>query len=231
MSAPNVNHPDSTDLDRLHSAVKREKADLPAGSEPAPMWVIFLGFIAAVIAGGQLGTFHGYGLESKPALSAAVDPRTTGTDPNANLSPLELAMKKGLTAYGTCNGCHQPQGQGLPGVNPPLAGSDWVQGGTERLIRVVLHGLTGPINVNGKPFATPASMPGWGATMNDEDIAYALSYVRNSWGNKGTLVTKEQVAKVREATKARTSQWTMPELEEFAKADVPGAPADAAPAK
>lgn len=226
MSAPDQNHPDSTDIDRLHTAVKREKADLPAGSEPAPMWVIFLGFVVAVIAGGQLGTFNGYGMESKPAYMAAVDPRTTGTDPNANLTPLELAMKKGLTAYGTCNGCHMPTGLGLPGVNPPLAGSDWVTGGTERLIRVVLHGLTGPINVNGKPFVTPANMPGWGATMSDDDIANALTYVRNSWGNQAPLVTKEQVAAVREATKSRTSQWTEAELKQFATADAPGAAAN-----
>jgi mono/diheme cytochrome c family protein len=136
-------------------------------------------------------------------------------------------MKKGLTAYGTCNGCHMPTGLGLPGINPPLAGSDWVTGGTERLIRVVLHGLAGPISVNGKPFVTAAAMPGWGATMSDDDVANALTYIRNTWGNQASLVTKEQVAAVREATKARSSQWTEAELAEFATADATGGAAPA----
>ncbi len=224
MSQPSQN-PDSTDIDRLHSAVKREKADLPAGSEPAPMWVIFLGFIAAIVSGGQLGNYSGYGLESAGVYGVISDPRAGSGAEGPKLSPMELAMKKGEVAYGTCNGCHQPTGLGLPGVNPHLAGSDWPVGGTERVIRVVLHGLIGPISINGKPFSTAANMPGWGATMSDEDIAYALTYVRNSWGNKASMVTPEMVAKVRTAEKARTSQWTMPELEKYAKTDVPGAPA------
>jgi nitrite reductase (NO-forming) len=96
-------------------------------------------------------------------------------------------------------------------------------GGTERLIRVVLHGLAGPINLNGKPFSTPAAMPGWGATMSDEDIAFALTYVRNSWGNKAPMVTPNMVASVRAATKARSSAWTGAELEQYAKAEAPDA--------
>ena len=215
-------NPDSTDIDRLHSAVKREKADLPAGSEPAPMWVMFLGFVAAVIAGGQLGTYNGYGLESQPSFGAIVDPRASEDGAGKQLSPFELAMKKGETAYGTCNGCHQATGMGAPGMFPPLAGSDWAMGGTERIIRVVLHGLSGPITVSGKPFSAPAPMPGWGATMSDEDIANALTYVRNSWGNKGSMVTPDMVAKVRGTEKARTAPWTGPELEKYAKADVAG---------
>lgn len=226
MSDQNFN-PDNTDLDRLHSAVKREKADLPPGSEPAPMWVMFLGFIAAVLAGGQMGSFSGYGLESVPTYGAIQDPRSGG-GPQIQLSPFDLAMKKGETAYGTCNGCHQATGLGTPGAFPPLAGSDWAMGGTERLIRVVLHGLSGQITVSGKPFTAPAPMPGWGATMTDDDIANALTYVRNSWGNKASMVTPDMVAKVRGTEKARTAAWTQAELEPYAKKDVAG---DAPPAK
>lgn len=111
---------------------------------------------------------------------------------------------------------------------PPLAGSDWVTGGTERSIRVVLHGLMGPIKLNGATFAAPAPMPPQGAVLADQDIANVLTFVRNSWGNKGGLVTKEMVAKVRETEKARATPWTGPELESFATKDPDaGAPAAA----
>ena len=65
-------------------------------------------------------------------------------------------------------------------------------------------------------------MPPQGAVLSDADIANVLTFVRNSWGNKGGMVTKEMVQKVREAEKARAAQWTMPELEKHATADVPG---------
>ena len=226
-------NPDSTDLDRLHSAVKREKADLPAGSEPAPVWVIFLGFIAAILAGGQMGTFTGYGLESTPNLGSVVDPRQSG-GAAVQLTPMELAMKKGEQNFAVCAGCHQASGAGQPGLYPSLVGSDWVTAGSERTIRVILHGLNGPLTISGAPFVSslPTGMPGQGAGMDDVSIASVVTYIRNSWGNKGGLVTSDMVAKVRDKEKSRSSQWTMAELEPFAKAEVPGAPgADTPPAK
>ena len=109
---------------------------------------------------------------------------------------------------------------GVPGMFPPLAGSDWVKGGTERNIRVVLHGLSGPIKVSGANFAAPAPMPPQGAVLSDQDVANVLTFVRNSWGNKGSLVTKEMVTAVREKEKARAAPWTGAELEPFANTDV-----------
>ncbi len=233
MSAP-AHNPDATDLDRLHPAVKREKADLPPGHEPAPVWVIFLGFIAAIIAGGQLGpNLGGFDFEtSNPFAYAKIpDPRPGGGGGEVVTDPLQIAMKKGAASYAICGGCHQGAGQGLPGVFPPLAGSDWVKGGTERSIRVVLHGLGGPIKLNGADFGAPAPMPGQAAVLSDSDIANVLTFVRNSWGNQGSLVTKEMVAAVRDKEKARTTPWTGAELEPFAAKDVPGAEAAAPAAK
>ncbi len=231
MSAnPSSFNPDSTDLDRLHPAVKREKADLAPGTDPAPMWVIFLGLIAAIIAGGQLGVnTGGFAFEtSNPMAGARIpDPRPGNADVGATLDPLQLAMKKGSATYALCGGCHQGSGIGVPGQFPPLAASEWVTGGTERSIRVVLNGLSGPIKVKGADFVTPNAMPPQGAVLSDADIANVLTFVRNSWGNKGPLVTKEMVQKVREAEKARVTPWTMAELEKHATADVPG---DAPPA-
>ena len=223
MSAPSYN-PDNTDIDRIHSAVKREKEDVAAGQGPAPMWIMFIGMIVAIVAGGQLGPMAGgFSFEaSNPfALSKAIDTRPGGGGEGAALDPFQLAMKKGSSAYGVCMGCHQAAGTGVPGTFPPLAGSDWVSGGTERIIRVILHGLTGELKINGSPFSNPAGMPAQGALSN-KDIAAVATFIRNSWGNEGTMVTEEMVSAIRKKEAARTTQWTMAELEPFAKENAPG---------
>jgi mono/diheme cytochrome c family protein len=116
-----------------------------------------------------------------------------------------------------CFACHQPTGLGLPGMFPPLAGSDWVSTAKpDRLIRMVLHGLTGPIQVNGQTFTTPAPiMPPQGALLGDAQIAAVLSYVRHEFGKGASRVTADQVKAVREAEKARTAMWTEAELEKI----------------
>jgi mono/diheme cytochrome c family protein len=95
----------------------------------------------------------------------------------------------------TCSTCHQPDGQGLSDVFPPLAGSDYLMADRDRSIRVVLDGLSGPIVVNGRSFAT--TMPPL-AHLTDHEIADVLTYVRNSFGNGGEAVRDEEVARVRE---------------------------------
>lgn len=222
MSAPA--HPDSTDLDRLHSAVKREKEDLAPESQPAPLWAMFLLMIVAIIAGGQLGPMTGgwsFNVSNPFATTGGGDPRPGGAGAGDALDPFALAMKKGSSGYAVCGGCHQGNGGGLPGQFPPLAKSEFVLGGTERLIRIVQHGLTGPVTVNGQGFNTPGGMQPFGATMSSQDLANVLTFIRNSWGNEATMITKEMVQKVRDEEK-RASQWTAAELEPFAKKNVPG---------
>jgi nitrite reductase (NO-forming) len=113
-----------------------------------------------------------------------------------------------------CFACHQPTGMGLPGMFPPLASSDWVTAKKpDRIIRMVLHGFTGPITLNGKPFASPAPlMPPQGAALSDTQIADVLTYVRSSFGNKAGAVTPAEVAAIREAEKARSAMWTEAEI-------------------
>jgi mono/diheme cytochrome c family protein len=224
MSAPSA-HPDNTNIDRLHSAAHREKADLVVGSLPAPTWVIFLGFIVAIIAGGQLGVMTGgYQFEtSNPfATSIAADPRPKAVGGDAGGDPFQVAMKKGAGGYAVCGGCHQGNGLGIAGQFPPLAGSEWVLGGTERLIRVVQHGLTGAITVKGQNYNTPGGMQAFGAAMSAGDLANVLTYIRNNWGNEATMITKEMVEAVRTKESARTTQWTASELAAFEKENVPG---------
>ncbi len=223
-ASSNSSQTDSTDLDRLHSAVKREKQDMQTGREPAPMLVMFLGMVVAIIAGGQLGPMTGsydFNTSNPFGFAPGKDPRPKGPDDGAAVDPFQTAMKKGANGYAVCGGCHQGAGQGIPGQFPPLAGSEWVLGGTERLVRVVQHGLTGAITVKGQGFNTPGGMQAFGAAMSAGDLANVLTYVRNSFGNEAPMITKEMVEKVR-STEKRASQWTMTELDQFAKANIPG---------
>lgn len=225
MSAnPSNLNPDTIDLDRLHAAVKRENQDLQPGREPVPMLVIFLAMVVAVIAGGQLGVMTGgWKFETaNPFLTAeSPDPRPGSGAGVQSTDPFQTAMKKGASGYAVCGGCHQGNGMGIPGQFPPLAGSEWVMGGTERLIRVVQHGLVGAIKVKGQGYNTPGGMQAFGAAMSSADLANVLTYIRNSWGNEATMITKEMVEKIRSEEK-RAQQWTESELTPFAEKNVPG---------
>lgn len=98
---------------------------------------------------------------------------------------------------------------------PPLVGSPWVTGSEERLIKLTLHGLWGPIEVNGVTYDPSKGVPpmtAFKALLNDEETAAVLTYVRNSWGNKGSVVTPETVKAVRDATKGQQVFYKPEEL-------------------
>ncbi|GAB3162695.1 GDSL-type esterase/lipase family protein [Telluribacter humicola] len=123
----------------------------------------------------------------------------------SNLKGKELALfTKGKEIYardGHCATCHQPDGQGLSASGfPPLAGTKWVTGNEDRLIKVVLKGLLGPIVVNGKEYAGQVPMTPFGSMLNDEEVASVLTYVRKSFGNQASAITPEKVKQVRAAT-------------------------------
>jgi mono/diheme cytochrome c family protein len=110
----------------------------------------------------------------------------------------------------TCAACHLATGLGMEGKIPPLAGSEWVLGDEGRLLRIILHGLTGEVEVQGETFS--GAMPTWGGAFTDAQIASVASYVRRSWGNRAPPITTETVAKVRAQTVARKTPWTVKEL-------------------
>jgi len=113
-----------------------------------------------------------------------------------------------------CATCHQPTGLGISGVNPPLAGSDWVLAdGPNRVIAIIELGLMGPVTVSGVQFN--AAMPALGrGNLSDEDVAALTTFIRTNikWGNKASEVTPEQVKAVREQIQSRSTQWTAEEL-------------------
>ena len=119
-------------------------------------------------------------------------------------------VSPGQTIYeGLCLNCHQAAGQGLAGVYPPLAGSEWVAGDAKRLIRIVMHGLAGPTQVVGKDYGL-VPMPPMG--LDDQQLADVLTYVRKSYGNQAPTVTVGEVKAIREETRGRTAPWTAVEL-------------------
>ncbi len=111
-----------------------------------------------------------------------------------------------------CLACHQPDAKGLPGIYPPLAGSEWVAGDPAALIRIVTNGLGGPLTVKGQAFGQqlPLPMPPMG--LDDQQAADVLSYLRASFGNQAAGVEAGQVHAVRAQTAARQLPWTMAEL-------------------
>ncbi len=109
----------------------------------------------------------------------------------------EAQIEKGKQVFmGLCFACHQPDGKGLPGAFPPLAGSDFLLADRERAVRIVLKGLSGPVTVSGKTFNSV--MPPQEAVLTDAQIANALTFVSNSWGNQGDAFTAEQVKAIRD---------------------------------
>lgn len=140
---------------------------------------------------------------SEPA--APIDATESAADA---LARQMLAGKNAFTR--TCATCHQANGQGVPGVFPPLAGSSLVTATDPgKIIRATLHGLQGPIEVNGRTYNSV--MPAQGPLLNDAELAGALTYARNSWGNAAPAVTAEQVSVVR-LTAKRDKFWTWEEL-------------------
>jgi mono/diheme cytochrome c family protein len=115
----------------------------------------------------------------------------------------------------TCAVCHQVTGEGQAEKYPPLAGSEWVVGDEAKMLRIILIGLTGPVEVAGETY--DGAMPGWGPTLKDADIAAVATYVRSAWGNKAAAVTAARVAGIRAATASRKIPWTVPELAQAIK--------------
>ena len=137
----------------------------------------------------------------------------------APTKPLSGAAKalytKGAEIYrreGHCVTCHQDNGLGLPAAMfPPLAGTKWVQGSDERLIKLTLHGLLGAIEIKSKQYPGQVPMTQFKG-LSDADIAAVLTYVRNTFGNQSPMVSPDKVKAVREATASKTGFYLPADL-------------------
>ncbi len=212
---PRVDQPGASDesLQDVHGALLREKPEPGEGAVPIPL--LLLGLIGGLVffAGTYLGRYSGgfdplvYNEEAAVGGAAAAAGATAAPDP--------IAVGKRLFTQ-NCATCHQANGQGLAGVYPPLANSEWVNGNPEGVGRILLHGLSGPLEVHGATYngAMPAFGP-LGSNWKDDRIAAVLTYIRQEWGNKAEPVTAEQIAKIRADTSGRNNAWTAAELESF----------------
>ena len=137
--------------------------------------------------------------------------------PGVTISAMRLLTNEEQTLYdsgkqtfaGLCAACHQTTGKGLDGLAPPLAGSEWVTGDPERIVKVVMHGLRGPIKVKGVSYSYDMPAAGF---LTDEQIAGVLTYIRREWDHEADPVSLDLVKKIRAETKGRNDAWTEPEL-------------------
>ena len=209
-SDKNLDYEKKMSISEVHSSVRREKEDPQAGMEPATISVFAVCAIVLMIGGAYLGANGGFN-------SSSVVPGYTPVAPVGGGDVVEEApevawLKNGKKKYGTCAGCHMLNGMGKAGQYPPLVGSEWVTGGTERLAALILYGLTGPITVKGQAYSGADLMPPHVATFSSEEVAQVMSYIRNTWGNEASFVTTEMVDFAKEKYDGRAEPFTAAEL-------------------
>lgn len=183
-----------------------KSAEPQAVDTAVPVWLVVL-FL--VLLFGSMVYFDQQGGWFKPQVYApyvSVVELQTFQPPTGGLN-----LERGKQLYESiCALCHNPDGAGKPNQAPPFAGSEWVLGNPNRVIRIPLSGLNGPVKV--KDVEWNLSMPAMGAALSDDDLAAVLSYMRSSWGNKAAPITPDQVKAVRAAVANHPQMWTAEQL-------------------
>lgn len=180
------------------SQQRRENPEPSEARNPVPVAVIALVSL-------MLGWAAGYLMAARPDADASLGDQRTALAP-AQAAASGAAVADGAALYSThCAACHQASGAGLPGVFPPLAGSEWVLGNEDTLVQVMLHGVSGQIEVAGQTYQ--GSMPAFGERFSDEEIAALASHLRSSWGNAAPAVSAAAATAARTRTADRTTPW------------------------
>jgi mono/diheme cytochrome c family protein len=224
------------DLSEVHAAILRENPEPSAAVTPIPLWLISICGVAVAWAGAYLGMFNG-GFRgdifneriSNPDLLFGV-PGRNGAGSAAPAPELSLA-DQGKKVYGDyCVTCHQPTGMGAPGQYPPLAKSEYVNGGDKRMIAIILKGIQGSFSVEGAQYNN--QMPTWELTLSDKKIAAVATFVRSSFGNSAPEVTPAKVAAAKKEFAGQTTPWTADGIAKIpADAMLPDEGGSATPAK
>ncbi|MCB1230422.1 MAG: cytochrome c [Verrucomicrobiae bacterium] len=217
----------------VHDAVRREKILPPTGQEPVSFSPIIATIIVIILGAGYFGAYGNF-FRDDIYISSFYQPEPRpagiGGDEGGDKGPwIDQWLAGGKRVYGQCAACHQPNGGGLPGQYPPLTGSEWVHGGTERLGAILLHGIQGPLTVAGQSYGT-IPMPPWNA-LSDEQIAQVITYVRSEFGemkdDPKAIVTTEMIGAARDKFSGKAGSWTESELLDIpADAMLPGAEVD-----
>jgi mono/diheme cytochrome c family protein/glucose/arabinose dehydrogenase len=171
----------------------------------------------------QLGSLP----EAKDLISS--DPLLTArlrTAPDAKFGPTNKKLggedmrlynvgKEVFNREAHCVTCHQADGKGVNNVYPGLANSEWLKNDPDRVIKIVLKGLYGPLEFQGKKYGPEKGTPpmmGFGPLLNDQELAGVITYVNQSFGNDLPSVTPDQVKKVRAEVESRAIYYTVEEI-------------------
>ncbi len=180
-------------------AQAREEAEPSEGGGPIPLIVVVV-TLAIVLAGvAYILLTESFGPPGLGDRRTEADLR--GTTASATSARAGQAVDGAQVYSANCVACHQASGKGLPGVFPPLDGSEWVNGDERILVNILLHGVTGKIEVSGQTYT--GSMPPFGH-LDSATLAAVLSHARGAWANKAAPVTAELVEKERKATPRTT---------------------------
>jgi len=184
----------STPHDPSRGAQQREHAEPSERNQPVPVLVSVITLAMVLFGVGYIAMSESFGrsdLGDRRTLSDLTGP-VAATGQGADGKQLFTA---------NCVACHQASGKGVAGVFPPLDGSEWVNGDPRVLANILLHGVSGEINVMGQAYK--GTMPAFGQ-LGDAELAAVLSHVRSAWSNKSAplaaaLIEKERKAKLRSA--------------------------------
>ncbi|MCB0685652.1 MAG: HEAT repeat domain-containing protein [Saprospiraceae bacterium] len=170
-----------------------------AGKKPMDEWIIHAYETA-------LAHLNGHAVDEKK--EEEIVTHLKGSDRELFIKGKELFEREGY-----CVTCHQPDGNGLESSGfPPLAGTEWVLGNQDRLIKVVLKAMMGPIEIKGKTYPGNVPMTPFGGLMNDEEIAAVLTFVRNSFTNRASVISAARVKEIREQVADKKGFYTSEEL-------------------
>ncbi len=156
----------------------------------------------------EIAVAHANGVNVVKKKEVALTSDLKGKDLDLYLEGSKIYAKEGY-----CTTCHQSNGKGLSASGfPPLANSKWSVGSEERLIKLVLKGLMGPMEVNGVKYSGQVPMTPYGGLLNDREVAAVLTYVRNSFGNKAPAVDPMKVKAVRASVASKKDIYNASQL-------------------
>lgn len=184
--------------DTTHHAQERENADPEERIRPVPLAAVVV--TLAMVLFGVVYIFI-----SEPFGSAGLGDRRTLADLSGPAPVAVGAAVDGKAVFnGQCVACHQATGKGLPGVFPPLDGSEWVQGDARTLANLLLHGINGEISVAGSTYN--GAMPAF-QQLGDAELAAVASYIRSNWSNQANSLPSTLFEQERKASSARTKPF------------------------
>lgn len=200
-------------LQSLHNQITREKDEPSELYQPVPLTIIAIICGFCIWASNYMTLYNGgfrfdaFNEDLRPGASEAAEVVI-------DYASTDWLLERGERLYSNnCAACHQANAKGLPGVYPPLAASPWVIGDERLLVKILLQGLQGEIDVLGETYN--GAMPAFGeegSNWKDRDIAAVASFVRKNFGNEAEPVLPETVTGIRESIGDKSGPWIPEEL-------------------